>query len=150
VQRIDNRRGTRVKDAALLGGKYRSHLALDLGQGDAELIDVARQQPGQQGAQKQARDARLGRDRIAQPAEEALLGVTREALDAEWQRQYAPPPFRHRVSRDQRADRAFIGDARLNDEPGRSKRPDADARARRAAARRGQLLRPGSDACQFR
>ena len=139
-----------MKDAPLLGGEDRSHLALDLGQRDTELVDVAREQSGQQRAQQQARDARLGRDRIAQPTEEALLGITREPLDAEWQRQHAPPPLGDRVSRDQRADRALVGDTGLDHQPGGRKRPDADARARRPAARHRQLLRPCGDACQLR
>ena len=139
-----------MEDASLLGGEDRPDRALDLGQRDAELVDVACQQSGQQRGHQQTRDAGLGADRIAQPAEEALLGVAGEPFDAEWQRQHAPPRVRDGMPHDQGADRAFVGDTGLDDQPGRRKRPHADARARRAAARRRQLLRPCADACQLR
>ena len=78
-QRVDQRRRARMKDATLLGGEHRSHLALDLGERDAELVDVARQQSGQQRGQQQPRHAGLGARRLAQLAEEALLRIPGES-----------------------------------------------------------------------
>ena len=87
--------------------------------------------------------------RLVQPAEEALLGIPGEPLDAEGQREHTPPALRHRVTGYQRADPASVGHAGLDDEPGGRERPAADAGARPSPARLRQLLRPAGDARQL-
>ena len=105
--------------------------------------------PGSSAVSSSRDTRRLGVARLAQLTEEALLRIPGEPLDAERQREHAPPPLRHRVTGDQRADPAPVAHAGLDDEPRGRKRPAADAGARPPPARLGQLFRPGGDARQL-